>query len=178
MHDSCAAFTEELQLDRNTDWTHCGAELTLTTMFRCLTTLVLTGVLLVCPFLCQTDACCAGTDAAANDAVASQSVQTQSCCTHCDAGLDASANENAVAHHHESPCKPSERCADPCLCNGAVLSSTDVTALPDDSNLPAPLPSRATASQSCVAVGSLSPATGPPPLPGRDIRHARMSLLI
>lgn len=153
--------------------------LTLITMFRRVTSLVLTGVLLVCPFLCQTDACCAGTDAVANDAVSSQSAQTQSCCTRCDVGHDESANEDAVApHHHEAPCQPAERCADPCLCNGAVLSSTDATALPDGNDLPAPLPSRVAASQSCVATGRLSPASAPPPLSGRDIRHARMSLLI
>ncbi len=153
--------------------------LTLIAMFRRLTSLVLTGVLLVCPFLCQTDACCAGTDAAANDAVSSQSALTQSCCTRCDAGHDESASEGAVAsHHRRAPCQPSERCADPCLCNGAVLSSTDVTAPPDDSSHSASLPSPVAASGCCVALGSLSPESCPPPLSGRDIRHARMSLLI
>jgi len=148
-------------------------------MFRRLTSLVLTTVLLVCPFLCQTDACCADDEPSPSVEAPSQVAASASCCGVCEPSRDEAAIEHSVdPPHREAPCHPIEPCADPCLCNGAVLNSTDVTFSPDGCRFATPLISVAIASRICATSWSSTPASGPPPLSGRDIRHARMSLLI
>jgi hypothetical protein len=167
-------------------WTALAGMLTLTGMLRSLTSLVLTTVLLVCPFLCRTGSCCAGVGTAACAETSRQIPQSLPCCTLCQADDAGNAGQADVrvgtateSPQHSDPCPPPERCADPCLCNGAVLSLTDANTLPDrGAPLPAFVPAGAVVAALDIAV--LAPAflLEPPSLSGRDIRHARMSLLI
>ncbi|MHC4876070.1 MAG: hypothetical protein ACYTGL_06195 [Planctomycetota bacterium] len=144
-------------------------------MFQRLTSLLLSVILLACPFFCRVGDCCAHDYAISDTAV---DTTTESCCHHCDDDSAAAASEaDGRIPNSPSPHQPLERCADPCLCNGAVLNAADSTAavshtwLSPTSRLVGHLLFRADVERHVLA-------NGPPPSSGREIRHARMSLLI
>ncbi|MBI1314730.1 hypothetical protein GC176_25840 [bacterium] len=147
-------------------------------MFRRFASLVLTIVLLVCPFLCRTGACCDAAGCA--DPTSLEAAHPASCCSVCDLrhASTESASVNGSTPEHKRPCPPLERCADPCLCNGAVLSSTDANALPNCDALLTPLALTEVVVLIDFSVRTAAFMPEPPHPSGREIRHARMSLLI
>ncbi len=142
-------------------------------MFQRQISLFLSLVLLACPFFCRVGDCCAHECDTAVDTA------TESCCHHSDENSAVACTEaDARIPDSPSPHQPLERCADPCLCNGAVLNAADATAAAVSQVWLSPNSGLANCLSSHADVERHVLANGPPPSSGRDIRHARMSLLI
>lgn len=155
-------------------------------MSRLLTNLILIAVLPVCPLLCQTVACCAADEISPAAPGQKAAVEVPACCAACPAHTDPAGRSTDSAPSSTpgrdapcppaDPCSPGDRCADPCLCNGALVL-TNVADQPAASpSLTAPLPAGPERH-----AGSLATAGGSHPaemLPQRDVIHARMSLRI